>query len=84
MGHERKAAICEKGHTSTFVMEINEDYDGDPFCKKCGSKVLTNCPSCKSHISGRSHYTGVIDGTPFTPSNNCGKCGKPYPWNNSK
>lgn len=78
---ERKASICKNGHSESYTMELYEKYDGDLYCKICGSEILFACPSCNSHIVGKSYVEGIIDLTSFNLPNNCNKCGEAFPWN---
>jgi hypothetical protein len=72
--------ICTNGH----VLIDSDPLSRDTFCEKCGSKMLINCPNCRTSI-----YTFNFDGIIFLGTPNydrpsyCKSCGKPYPWTQS-
>ena len=74
MGHY-PAFICENGHEiSTFSRSCSDKY-----CKTCGAKVISSCPSCGATIKGRSDGDYGFLGSFGVPAY-CPSCGKPYPW----
>src|SRR6266849_5588842 len=55
----KTAAVCPHGHVATDDVELSGGLAGK-FCKECGGEILTACPSCKSHIRGHYHVSGVM------------------------
>lgn len=70
------AQICLNGHVVNDSFgkypENNSDY-----CRDCGAKTITNCPTCNASIRGSGYGMVVID---FDFPSYCEKCGKPFPW----
>lgn len=73
------ARICRKGHTITSSLEKHPD--AGEFCSKCGSPGIDKCESCGAPIKGSRKR--VIGGT-YEPPAYCYKCGKPFPWTETK
>lgn len=46
------------------------------FCKECGAKTISTCPSCAEAI----HGTMGRHPSPYEPPNYCHNCGSMYPW----
>ena len=75
------AIICRSGHVvNACVQSQREEHHA--YCSKCGSDVITACPSCEASIPG-ARIVPRVDITPprlkFAPKY-CPQCGSPYPW----
>lgn len=70
------AAVCEKGHCLTAM--LRPGVLPDKFCKKCGKRVLTKCPSCDAKIRGAPF--GAISAPGYSAPKYCPQCGAPFPW----
>jgi hypothetical protein len=83
MGHYGKAQICLNGHVIDASFDKSAQQN-NVFCEKCGEKIITQCPYCSNDIRG-----DYIPDIPMSPSDYnlpayCLKCGKAFPWTESK
>ena len=70
------AQFCLNGHLiNPYVKRFPRDNKN--FCSKCGKSTITKCPECNAEIEGGSYIEKVA---PLF----CYKCGKPFPWTESK
>lgn len=71
------AKICMNGHIFVESIPLNKNE----YCVRCGSKLISSCPDCKSVIK-EWHYQNVI--VCYTPKLElpmyCRSCGNPFPW----
>ena len=71
------AFVCENGDTMISSQPLTTPL----FCKKCGTKMLSKCPSCGRAIEEWHRSDDFIAGKPrYARANYCQGCGKPYPW----
>ncbi|SRR5713101_513927 len=76
------AQICLNGHV------INRRYESwptsnSPYCPKCGTATITQCPKCKAKI--RSGYVGGMPSlTEEKADPFCLQCGAAYPWTETR
>lgn len=78
------AQICQNGHV---INSLAQGYptDNSDYCKDCGSKSITHCPNCQEPIRGSAIGRGTFgSNSPYPVPSYCQKCGKPYPWTESK
>jgi hypothetical protein len=76
MSRRYSAAVCRNGHWISRQLELEQEPINS-HCPKCGTRVLTNCPSCNAMIPGA--LAGVVAKV-ARPSPFCGSCGGAYPW----
>ena len=69
------AAICRRGHVETMRIEL-KNQKIKAHCEKCGTLILTSCPSCEKAIQGAP--TGAMGSYPKPDF--CTYCGSPFPW----
>jgi hypothetical protein len=74
------AAVCLRGHVATADAERHGAVS--KFCSKCGSEIITTCPSCAAPIHGHYVPPGIsgVGGLFKSLGSYCHQCGKPYPW----
>jgi len=74
-----KQKICLNGHQISSGVEPN--IITNEFCEKCGEKVISTCPKCKTDIFGydKDNELYAITGGVKVPQY-CKQCGAPYPW----
>ena len=89
------ALICKGGHIATPNLSTDQGA-ADEYCSECGEKKIFRCPSCNASIRGIKLPGIRGDGGPFdavlvgrlqasySPPSYCYKCGKPFPWTESK
>jgi hypothetical protein len=78
------AQICLNGHTVN-TMFVNEPDHNSAFCKGCGAKTITACPTCSAPIRGHYHIEMTPGRPPLGgPSAFCHGCGKSYPWTSAR
>lgn len=85
MSTQYAQSVYLNGHQQSDSLSWGAQVDG--FCKECGAKLISTCPSCKSPIPGsidpNDYNSGVLvlGGNTETPvPKYCNNCGKPYPW----
>jgi hypothetical protein len=84
IGHYDNAQICLNGHVINESCEEYPERNRD-FCPSCGEKTVTKCPSCNTSIPGNYYLHGFSGAVlPYTLPAYCCKCGKPYPWTESR
>ena len=76
MSHYATAYICTKGHVSSS----GEEPSATPFCRICGSEVISKCPNCGNRILGKQDVDELFFVAPYKLPYYCGFCGSPYPW----
>lgn len=77
--HSHDAAqICVNGHWIIGNFHDAPAFRQD-FCRQCGAKTITGCPSCNAEIRGYYRNTAPINLRQEVPAF-CANCGKPYPW----
>lgn len=81
-------SVCLNGHQASDNVSWGVQTTG--FCDKCGTKLISICPSCKNPIPGSidpNDYNSdvfILSGPTVTPvPKYCNSCGKPYPWTQS-
>jgi len=85
MGWHDTAQVCLNGHVISDSVRRSPEF-ARRFCKKCGAKTITNCPSCSTDIQGDFHVEGVtvIGAKMMDAPRFCHECGRPYPWTASR
>jgi hypothetical protein len=73
------ALICLKGHVVNDSMSAYPHHNRE-YCQKCGSKTISECPSCSKNIPGEMHYESIVGFGRMEAPACCVGCGKPYPW----
>ena len=73
------AQICLNGHIVNRMADDHPESNAD-YCKDCGEKTITRCPSCNANIRGYKHILGVAYGDTSPAPGFCHSCGKSYPW----
>lgn len=74
---------CLNGHKVTGRLR-SQPFRHEKFCKECGEKTISTCPSCNSairgdrHVPGNRHVAGQI--IPVDVPKYCIECGAAYPW----
>jgi len=81
MGYYQVAQICLNGHCTCSSVDDDPEFSQN-FCKTCGAKTITECPSCNAKIRGSYNNEGSYFGQYCVPSY-CYNCGAPYPWTKS-
>jgi len=81
------AQICLNGHIVNGAFRVRPQ-DNKDFCPKCGEKTITQCPLCENPIQGspcEQGWRGEVNivGSCRLPAY-CHKCGKSFPWTESK
>ena len=73
------AEICLNGHVISACETGIETY-----CSDCGSKTISQCPSCNTPIRGdfNDEYTVFIQ--KYNAPAYCYACGNPFPWTKSQ
>ena len=84
------ALICVKGHVLTSCLRDNQHFLQITYCEKCGSEIISACPSCHQEILGCEEFEyeswvykqveAYYDENKFSLPAYCHYCGKPYPW----
>ena len=83
-GYYDTAQICINGHVINSNVHDNPIHNQD-HCDKCGAKTISKCAHCNTEIRGNYEVPDVCCiGDEFLAPNFCHKCGKPYPWTESK
>ncbi len=80
------AQICINGHIITDSIQV-DPIPGQEYCEKCGEQLITTCPNCHSELRGRRLIPDLMSARIVhlhKPPSFCFKCGKPYPWIESK
>lgn len=80
------AQICRNGHLTNGAMSLFPSRSKQ-FCDQCGIDTISNCGQCRATIRGAYIYFRL--GRPVTNGLNqipsfCEKCGKPFPWTESR
>lgn len=78
MGNYHTAQVCLNGHLITGSYEKYPE-DRQKFCRDCGAKTITECPSCGNRIHGTVYSDGWIDVCKEAPAY-CVDCGHAFPW----
>jgi hypothetical protein len=73
------AQVCLNGHTINEFAH-SQSQRNQRFCGKCGTKTITQCPSCNQAIRGFYHNPGDLNLSRYTAPKFCHNCGEPYPW----
>jgi hypothetical protein len=80
------AQICINGHLITSTVTTSPQRAKD-FCDRCGGRTISRCEECTAPIRGAYCYYRfgrlVTDSITRIPAF-CQKCGKAYPWTESK
>lgn len=80
MGTYDVMQVCLKGHRITDSYNSSPEFR-KPFCTKCGSETIHQCPSCKKDIKGDYKVPGVVSiGKSRAVPDICEYCGKDFPW----
>ncbi|WP_405100748.1 DUF2321 domain-containing protein [Oceanobacillus sp. FSL H7-0719] len=74
MGYYTDATICLNGHIASSA---KSNYR--KFCKECGSKTISTCQKCNTHIQG-TYETPDVFAFGYDRPSYCHECGHPYPW----
>jgi hypothetical protein len=78
------AQICLGGHIINGSFRTFPQHNQER-CSNCGQETITTCQGCGCEIRGRYYVPGVIGGGGTeNPPAFCHKCGKPYPWTESR
>lgn len=77
------AQICLNGHVINSMAQSYPQQNQE-FCDECGSKTISECPNCSTHIKGVYHIPGVMAFSDYIPPKFCYKCGEPFSWTKSK
>lgn len=83
-----KALICNNGHILTDCIATDQHLLEVKYCKECGTKIISGCPSCNTEILGceKYQYEGFMPNSVNTGYSGyslpkfCHHCGEPYPW----
>ena len=73
--------VCLHGHVINNRVVVDPGYNED-FCKTCGAKTITSCPSCNANMRGFDHDSNLF-GFPDPAPSYCIKCGAAFPWRQS-
>lgn len=82
--------VCTKeGHINNYRYTVDQ-HRNTPFCEKCGSPNIHQCPYCGTDISGREIQTtpaseaNLVDEmfsrSIMFPPEYCAGCGQQFPW----
>lgn len=81
--------VCLNGHIRNDTIHLHSEAN-EEYCVQCGEKTITQCPGCSSDIRGamliqgsRGRRPQACESLTVAPAY-CLKCGKPYPWTESK
>lgn len=77
------AQICEQGHVINMYAQTRPQKNQD-HCTACGAKTIKTCPHCQESIHGYYHVPKVVGPPPKAAPSFCHRCGKAYPWTESK
>jgi hypothetical protein len=73
----RSAAICERGHVVTTIMESSPVGKR---CVECGAPVFVACGECGHRIRGAYIIPGFVGGDDYEPPMFCDDYGAAFPW----
>jgi hypothetical protein len=73
--HYDTAAICRRGHVFTAHVERAERIP--PYCRDCGTEILSACPECNGAIRGQASN---VSGGNYHKPDFCEECASPFPW----
>ena len=76
MSNNKRLRICKKGHILTS--DITKSPISANYCAKCGSEIISECPSCNKTLESPYIVTSIKS------FQHCKNCGKPYPWHNQQ
>lgn len=82
-GRFESAQICLNGHVITSGVESFREGTED-FCHQCGKRTITKCLKCGSRIKGKYTRPDMNILLDYPLPTFCIKCGKKYPWTQSK
>ncbi len=75
------AQVCLNGHVANSAYMASPQFRQE-YCDQCGTRTITQCPSCEKDIQGLYH--GHITLEPFQPQPFCKYCGQPFPWTEAR
>ena len=80
------AQICRNGHLINSTIRLSPQRSKQ-FCDQCGIDTISNCDHCKAAIRGAFYYFRLNQPMASTTTPIpafCEKCGKPFPWTESR